>query len=233
MPIEWPIASSFGQLYTSPNLDKWRWNGYAWDNLSLQSSGNYGGSWVIFDRVWNPTYYSTLQLALAGAIPGDTIYLCCDTSETYTLTTAIMLKNGVNINLNGNKYTFVFSGTSGSSGLRTPLEKGSLKIQNGTIEFSNIGDRYGIFIVTNTEADCTGLTVTSSSPSATVLVYGSIKGGSYFNTATTTFAAGIFILAGSASWINEDDPKNYARDIKGWSLNGPGVQISATLSLYE
>ncbi len=46
--IDWPANPVLNQIYISPNLDRWRWNGYAWDfvspGYSIGPTGPTGGT---------------------------------------------------------------------------------------------------------------------------------------------------------------------------------------------
>ena len=49
MAINWPIASSIGQIYTDINGTKWRWNGKAW--TSIGSSAVFNNTSTI-SEIW-------------------------------------------------------------------------------------------------------------------------------------------------------------------------------------
>jgi len=66
------------------------------------------GIWGIANASGAYTYYTTLTLAMAAALTGQTIELFADTSESDTIT----LKNNVNINLNGHNYLWAYLGSS-------------------------------------------------------------------------------------------------------------------------
>lgn len=41
--INWPVPTTVGEIYTSPNGDKWEWNGYGWDTFgSIGVTGPIG-----------------------------------------------------------------------------------------------------------------------------------------------------------------------------------------------
>ena len=41
--INWPVPTTVGEIYTSPNGDKWEWNGYGWDTFgSIGITGPIG-----------------------------------------------------------------------------------------------------------------------------------------------------------------------------------------------
>lgn len=49
MAINWPIASSIGEIYDDPNGTKWRWNGKAW--TSIGASYEFGNTDAI-SEIW-------------------------------------------------------------------------------------------------------------------------------------------------------------------------------------
>jgi hypothetical protein len=238
MPLIFPESPIIGQQYTSSNGDTWRWNGYAWDNLSLQSSGNYQGEWIIFDEVWRPRYYSTIETALAGAVSGDTIYLCTNTSETYSLASAgILLKDNVNINLNGNTFTYSFGNGTQVDGFRVSTTSTfKSKFQNGTVTFTGNHDgtsRKGFTLAgqyQQVEFDFTGLTVNFTGSYCVVAQDCSIDGGSFYNLSTSPAAIGIFLQSGG-SFVT-DTATNYFRNIEGYSNGQAGVLITAPFTYY-
>jgi hypothetical protein len=235
MPIDWPSSPSTGQLYTSNN-NTWRWNGYAWDVTTLQSSGRYQAEWVIFDPVNLPRSYPTLNNALIGANSGDTIYLTESTTEGYGLSTGLTLKNGVNINLNGNTFKYSFGTTAQTEGLRTDtVGPTKAKIQNGTIEFigATSVNRMGIRTNSNLdEFDFTGLTVILNAGRAALFCTGgSVDGGSFHNLSTNPFAYGAWYTLGRANWTwFTDYPPSYFRNVEGYSAGGAGVLLNSLLS---
>jgi hypothetical protein len=226
MAINWPNLSqgtNIGQLYTSSNGDVWRWNGYGWDVSNLQSSGSYGGPWIIFDSVENPNYYSTLNLALSAAVAGDTIYLATEVTETIDST--IVLKDGVNINLNGCTYYFYYS-NSWIGDLIGFISSINIKcnIQNGTIRFLNepATGFFGIIIYeVNSEFDMSGLNMFINS-SACGFFYGSLTGGYFCNLSTNSGSVGVYLISSAGNSI--DNPKIF-RNIKGESVGGVGIYI--------
>lgn len=241
MPINWPDSPTIRQQYTSPNGDVWCWNGYAWDNLSLQSSGKYQGEWVIFDPVWSPRYYLSIFSALAGAVSGDTIYLCTNTSEGYSFgSSGIYLKDNVNINLNGNTLNYTFGDGTQTDGFRAYGFNSSFKskFQNGTVTFTGNHDginRVGFRIAGEfAEMDFTGLTVNFTGLSAITSSDSSIDGGSFNNLSTNPTSYGAYFRVGFFDWQSGgfDTNRSYLRNIKGSSIGGNGVLISAS-SLYE
>ena len=68
------------------------------------------GVWGISNASGVYTLYSTLTLAMAAAVAGQTIELFADVTETGNVT--VNLKDGVNINLNGHTYTVDNAGTA-------------------------------------------------------------------------------------------------------------------------
>ena len=220
MAIDWPNLSqgtNIGYLYTSTNGDVWRWNGYAWDLSSLQYSGSYGGTWVIFDTSYQPNYYSNINLALAAAVPGDTIYLTTDTSET--ILDSITLKDKVNINLNGNTYNCLIDFTFPPTHYCFIGDNISCNIQNGIIW---INGQYGISITNiNSNLNLTGLSVKLNGIRCGVFD-GSLDGGSFFNTSTDINSAAVELRSGYSS--GQTTPRIF-RNIKGESSGGYGILI--------
>lgn len=88
---------------TADNTTYLRGDG-TWNTIST------GGIWGISNSSGIYTYYSTLTLAMAAAVSGNTIELFTDVTESSN--TQITLKNGVDINFNGHSYTLSTSGTA-------------------------------------------------------------------------------------------------------------------------
>jgi hypothetical protein len=76
------------------------------------------------------TYYSTLTLAMAAAVSGQTITFFTDITETSNI--EIILKNGVDINFNGYTYTLNSSGTANC--FLTNIGFGRTRFYNGKIQ---------------------------------------------------------------------------------------------------
>lgn len=222
MSISWPSlaqGTNIGYLHTSLNGDKWRWNGYSWDLSSLQSSGNYGGSWIIFDSSYSPNYFSTLELALASAVSGDTIYLA--SSKTESRTSQITLKNNVTINLNGNPYTFVCQPPYFNDAAFIAASI-NCTITNGTIDITNIQNAnsfigfYASGFTGNT--DLSELKI-SANCNATGRFEGSLTGGHFYNDYLNGTA--VVLYAGGQPTF----PMIFKK-IKGESIQGIGIHIS-------
>jgi hypothetical protein len=88
--VSFPEAPNDGEQYVRKDL--------GWEQLATAS-----GVCGIADSSGAYTFYSTLTLALAAASAGDTVQVFTDITETGAV--EIVLKDGVNINLNGHTYT--------------------------------------------------------------------------------------------------------------------------------
>lgn len=98
-----------------------------------------GGIWGIANSSGIYTYYTTLTLAMAAAVSGNTIELFTDVTESSN--TQITLKNGVDINFNGHSYTLSASGTASCFYVnyagRNRFFNGKINRTGGTISNSN------------------------------------------------------------------------------------------------
>jgi len=92
-------------------------------------SPSASGVWGISNASGVYTYYTTLTLAMAAAVAGQTIELFADVTETANVT--IALKHGVIINGNGHTYKY----TNNSGVMFTCATSGA---PTGTISFYNI-----------------------------------------------------------------------------------------------
>ena len=247
MPINFPTASYTGEIYTSDLGDRWRWNGSAWDNINLQFSGNYQQPWVIFNRSDVPTYYNSLTSAIAAAKRGQTIYLCCDYAEIMTLTTSIILKSDVKINLNGNRYGITINSSSTVNVVflveklnrvgTNPVEETNYSIVNGTIHITGTLQGFSGLYLQGGEGisnfDFTDLIVYQETPNSyTCYLDGlteestaeiNFKGGSFYN--FSTFGYGLFIANGRNDWNygGTDSCRCYVKDCLGWSDSTTGI----------
>ena len=101
-------------IQITPNVNKIDFTG---TGITATASGNdvtvnvvgATGVWGIADSAGVYTFYSTLTLAMAAAVTGETIEMFADVTETGAVT--IILKDGVTINGNGHTYTFTTDGT--------------------------------------------------------------------------------------------------------------------------
>lgn len=100
------------------------------DNLKKVLASDFGqnGKVAIYDANGKPTFYSTLDLANAAAVSGDTVTLFTN----ITVTTAVVLKNNVNYNLNG--FTVTNSQNDATNTVQTDGATGYFgRIYNGKI----------------------------------------------------------------------------------------------------
>jgi hypothetical protein len=141
MQIEWPniaIGTGTGTTYTSDLGFTWVWSGQNWDGVGGNQLSGFLGPWVIFNSTGStgaPITYANLSAAMSGATSGDTIHLYGNASE---VSSALELKNNVNINLNGNTY-FLDDQLLDGIGLMNSISAISCKIYNGTIKLLNSG----------------------------------------------------------------------------------------------
>lgn len=144
-------------------------------NLGFDSSGNvvtgttgFGtGVFGISNSLGVYTYYSTLQSAINASNSGDTIQMFADVLETSA--TTVILKDGVDINMNG--YTYTLSQTSSDQCLSDNNVAVNCKIYNGNI--SRSGSTY--------VNDVTSLCLYIQNSSSVIET-----SGVYFTTTTTT-----------------------------------------------
>lgn len=80
------------------------WDGAAW----AAAGGSSTGLTAIYDTSGVPTFYASLSAAITAASAGDVVFLWGNITETGA--TEIILKNGVDINLNG--FTYEMSNAS-------------------------------------------------------------------------------------------------------------------------
>jgi hypothetical protein len=126
------------------------------------------------------TYYATLTIAMAAAISGQTIQMFTNVTETGAV--QINLKNGVNINFNGNTYTLNNAGTSNcfsdnNSSVSCKLINGKVIRSGGTNSESNSCSLY----IDNSSSilECIGMKFESTFGHACVNE-GTVYGGEYF-----------------------------------------------------
>ena len=95
--------------------------------------GGATGVAAIYDATGTPTFYADLSSAITAASSGDTVFLFADINETGT--TEIILKNGVDINLNG----FTYEMSNASTTLHSVTDNNvsvDVTIYNGVIKRS-------------------------------------------------------------------------------------------------
>lgn len=91
-------------VYDTTNSVYKNFNGSAWVEFGAAS---YGIT-AIYDGAGTPTFYASLSAAITAASAGETVHIYSNITETGA--TEIVLKNGVNINLNG--FTYEMSNAS-------------------------------------------------------------------------------------------------------------------------
>lgn len=125
------------------------------------------GVFGISDSTGSYTYYSTLQSAINAATTGDTIQMFADVTENSA--TTVILKDGVNLNMNG--YTYTLNQSSSDNCLDDNNVAVNCKIYNGVIS------RSGSTYVNDTSSLCLYVQNSSSSIETS---------GVYFKTSSTT-----------------------------------------------
>lgn len=216
MAIEWPGLSqgaSIGTKYNSDDGYVWTWNGKGWDGTLGNSLRGYPSPWVIFNN-GIPTCYRNLNDAMSAAVTGETIHLYGNSLESPT---GIVLKNGVDINLNGNTYVldgsaFVNHGFINNSGVV------NVKIYNGVIRYEN--DDPSFFMFYNNVAASTflfeGCTFNTNSSICGVFK-GSVEGGEFYSISNVGFLYNGSILS-----------NNVIRNVYASSVSNVAVSINDT-----
>ncbi len=137
-------------------------------DTDLKSLQRYDGSnWVslagygilsITNSQGEPTFYTTLTLAIAGASAGDTIEQYGDITDSSGAT--IVVNIGLTINMNGYTYTNSSTGSSDSISITTTdkvkVLNGTIKRENGT--YGSAANR-GAVCGVGSDVDFTGTTV--------------------------------------------------------------------------
>ena len=93
-------------------------------------AGGGSGIWGIADNTGAMTYYATYAEARAVAVSGDTIQMLTNVEETSA--TEVILKDGVNINLNG--YTYTLNVATTENAVTDNAVAVTCTISNGTIK---------------------------------------------------------------------------------------------------
>jgi len=161
--------------------DVLEWNSVSGNWEAVTPSGGGGGSGVfgISDTAGVYTFYSTLTLAMAAAVAGQTIEMFADVTETGNV--QINLKNGVNINFNGHTYTLNNSGTANAFSdnnvaVTCKLMNGIIQRQGGTISEIN---SCTLYVDSATSViECEGVKLTSTFGYACINE-GTVYGGMY------------------------------------------------------
>ena len=171
------------------------------------AGGGAGASGIfgIADATGVYTYYSDLGLAIAAATAGETIQLFTDYTET--VAASVILKNGVNINLNGHTYEYAVV-----DNLDTLSDGGTAKtvtIFNGTLKRTNAlspTNTTGVCLkVSNTSSNITlhGVTVIAEDGSNCCIVQnGKLSGGYYRQIGATPGSSFAFAVNGVNSIVD-------------------------------
>ena len=146
------------------------------------AGGGGGGIFGIADAAGTYTYYSDLGAAIAGATVGQTIQLF--TNYTETTSVGVLMKNGVDINLNGHTYEYATADindtlTDGGIPATVTIFNGTLKRTGSSAPTNTAG--VGLKI-TNASSQITlqGVTVIAEDGSNTCYVSAGKLSGGYF-----------------------------------------------------
>ena len=169
--------------------------------FSASGGASASGIFGIADATGVYTYYSDLDTAIAAATTGETIQLFTDYTET--VLGSIFLKNGVNINLNGNTYEYAVANSSD-----TISDGGTAKtvtIFNGTLKRTNAltpTNTTGVCLkVSNVSSNITlhGVTVIAEDGSNCCIVQnGKLSGGYYRQIGATAGSSVAFGVTGNS-----------------------------------
>jgi hypothetical protein len=163
--------------------------GGVYETRSVRKSNlGIGGSaspWGIYDASGALTGYATYALAQAAAVSGETIHMFTDVTETGAV--ECILKDGVDINLNGNIYTLNVATTEdaftdNNIQVACSIFNGTIKREGGT--FSTVNS-LGLHVDnSNSEVILNGVVIESSF-GCTASVDGKLTGGKFISGAGT------------------------------------------------
>jgi hypothetical protein len=161
------------------------------DDIDVQLTTD---KWAIPKADGKLTYFADLSLAMAAAVSGETIQLLTDVNDS--VGGVVDLKDGVNINLNGNTYNLstvsVDSAFKDTVGVKSSIFNGTIIRSNSTGTLAGQGK---VFYISNANSDITfhGVDCLNDTLQALYLSAGLVKGGGFYN--TTTGQAGLLDLA--------------------------------------
>lgn len=137
------------------------------------------GIFGISDSSGEYTYYSTLQSAINSSVFGDTIQMFANVVETSP--TTVILKDGVDINMNG--YTYTLNSASSDNCLTDNNSRVSSTIYDGTIIRSGstyVNDTTSLCLyIQNSTSNIKTFGVTFKSPTTTAINNNGTLRGSY------------------------------------------------------
>lgn len=152
------------------------------DNIDVQLATD---KWAIPKSDGKLTYYANLSAAMTAATSGETIQLLTDVNDS--VNGVVDLKDGVNINLNGNTYNLstvsVDSCFKDTVGIKCSVFNGTILRTNSTGTLVGQGK---VFYIANANSDITfhGVDCLSDNLQALYITAGLVQGGSFYNTST-------------------------------------------------
>jgi hypothetical protein len=186
--------------------DVLEWNSVSGNWEAVTPSGGGGGSGVfgISDTAGVYTYYSTLTLAMAAAVAGQTIEMFADVTETGAVT--ITLKNGVNINGNGHTYTLDTATTTNAfidGGVAVVMNMSNITLVR---KGAGAGAILGLSVAANRIVGFSTFLKVESNNSFGITNYGGAVFSGYINgftvTATGTGSTGIYLIRANIDGCN-------------------------------
>ena len=197
------------------------------------SSSSTSGIWGIPDSTGTYTYYSTLTLAIAAAVSGQTIELFSDVTETSDVT--IGLKNGVNINLNGHTYKRTVAFATNSLFRDNGVAVGC-SIKNGTLwNTSGGGSSFGLILTAASIVDLSGTRIYVSG-SGNTAIYLSNSSAEVYNAIVEVVPSVVclYISSGKAYNIKAKGPHRICELVTSTSFvyNSDFTSSGGNISLY-
>lgn len=173
------------------------------NNITIDAAGGSGASGIfgIANAAGVYTYYSDLGAAIAGATVGQTIQLF--TNYTETTSVGVLMKNGVDINLNGHTYEYAAADindtlTDGGIPATVTIFNGTLKRTGSSAPTNTTGV---CLKVSNTSSQITlqGVTVIAEDGSSCCIVQaGKLSGGYYRQIGATAGSSLAFQVTGNS-----------------------------------
>ena len=140
-------------------------------------SGEFGVC-AIVDNAGVPTYYADLNTAITAATAGQTVVMTADNFVTLP----VILKNGVDLNLNG--FTLTNQAATTDNTLEAPIGV-ICNIYNGKVLRTNatgsIGQGLAMNVKAGSRVNVIGALFENSSTTDVVYVEGILTGGYYYN----------------------------------------------------
>ena len=215
MAIEWPsiaLGSGTGTTYTSPDNYTWVWSGDSWKGLMGNALGGFPAPWVIFIN-GNPIAYRTLSEAMNAAVADQTIHLYGNNVTEPPV--GIILKDKVNINLNGHTYKIQATPTT-NYGFVNTTGAISVKIYNGEIQYIDDNSSYLLFYNGVSQSSFVFENVKFSSVNSVCGQFNcSVTGGSFHSTNN----------GGFVHFPNDPAVNTIVKDVYGSSINNSGVSV--------